>query len=203
MSPRLAIATANQHKVDELIAILEPLVPDLRRSDVVTLADFEVPEPVEDAPDFRGNALIKARALTGVAGVACVADDSGLCVDILGGSPGVFSARWAGTHGDDTANLELLLAQLEDVPDEYRSARFTCAAALVTPSGDESVHIGHMYGRLIRQPRGDGGFGYDPIFIPDGYDVTNAELSAADKNAISHRSVAFTGLAPAIAQALR
>lgn len=202
MSPRLAIATANPHKVDELLAILEPLLPGIRRTDVATLADFDVTEPVEDAPDFAGNALIKARSLARATGLPCVGDDSGLCVDILGGSPGIFSARWSGSHGDDEANLNLLLAQLEDVSDEHRGARFTCAAALVTPSGDEFVHVGHMCGRLIREPRGHGGFGYDPIFIADGYDVTNAELSADQKNAISHRAVAFTGLAPTIVRAI-
>jgi XTP/dITP diphosphohydrolase len=126
----------------------------------------------------------------------------------LGGAPGIFSARWCGHHGDDEANLTLLLNQLADVPAQYRGAKFVCAAALVTPgdgavSAREIVEVGEMPGRLITEPRGDGGFGYDPIFVPDGYEVTSAELSPEEKNRISHRGKAFRALAPAIVEALR
>ncbi|MDO5729257.1 MAG: RdgB/HAM1 family non-canonical purine NTP pyrophosphatase [Actinomycetaceae bacterium] len=199
----LVLATGNAHKVRELFAILSPLVPELSADSIGTLRDFDVPEPVEDAPDFAGNALLKARALAHATGLPCVADDSGLCVDILGGAPGIFSARWCGRHGDDEANLALLLAQLADVPAKDRGARFTCAAALVTPAGDEHVEIGHMIGHLVTEPRGNGGFGYDPIFIADGQHLTNAELGTEKKNAISHRAHAFAALAPVIASALQ
>lgn len=199
----IVLATGNAHKVDELFAILSPLLPNLAADNIGTLRDFEVDEPLEDAPDFAGNALIKARALSTATDLPCVADDSGLCVDILGGAPGIFSARWCGRHGDDNANLNLLLAQLADVPAAYRGARFTCAAALVTPSGNERVEVGHMVGSLITSPRGSGGFGYDPIFVAEGQNLTNAELSATEKNSISHRAKAFTALTPAIVDALR
>lgn len=199
----IVLATGNAHKVNELFAILAPFLPDLAPENIATLRDFEVAEPVEDAPDFAGNALIKARTLCAATGLPCVADDSGLCVDILGGAPGIFSARWCGKHGDDSANLNLLLAQLADVPAPYRGARFTCAAALVTPAGDEQVEVGHMAGSLITSPRGSGGFGYDPIFVAEGQSLTNAELSAFEKNSISHRAKAFAALAPAIVDALQ
>jgi XTP/dITP diphosphohydrolase len=125
-----------------------------------------------------------------------VADDSGLAVDALNGMPGVLSARWAGRHGDDTANLELLLAQLGDVPDERRGAAFVCAAALVRPDGTEAVEHGEWRGRIVRAPRGAGGFGYDPIFVPDGESRTSAELTPAEKDAASHRGRAMRALLP-------
>jgi XTP/dITP diphosphohydrolase len=158
---------------------------------------------------FAQNALIKARALAAFTGLPAVADDSGLCVDVLGGAPGIFSARWAGRHGDDAANLTLLLAQLADVPAEHRGAGFTCAAALVTPDGFEHVETAVMRGRLTTAPRGSGGFGYDPVLVPDeqperarGVALTSAELTAAEKNAISHRGHAFRSLAVVIAARL-
>jgi XTP/dITP diphosphohydrolase len=154
--------------------------------------------PVEDAITFSDNALAKARACSAATGLPALADDSGLCVQALGSAPGVFSARWAGGHGDDSANLALLLDQLRDVRDEDRAAWFECAAALVTPDGREVVETGRLTGRLAREPRGSGGFGYDPILVPDGYTVTAAELTAEEKNAISHRGRAFRALAPAI-----
>lgn len=205
---RLALATGNKHKVRELFAILEPLLPGLTVDQIGTTHDFDVAEPVEDAPSFEGNALIKARALADATGLPVIADDSGLAVDILGGAPGIFSARWSGHHGDDEANLTLLLNQLADVPTQYRGAKFVCAAAMVTPgdgavSAREIVEVGEMPGRLIIEPRGDGGFGYDPIFVPDGYEVTSAELSPEEKNRISHRGKAFRALAPSIVEALR
>ncbi|MDT3767814.1 non-canonical purine NTP pyrophosphatase [Gleimia hominis] len=259
---RLILATHNAHKADELHAILEPLIPDLAREDIVTSADFGYPEPVEDGLTFEQNALIKARAAANASGLAAVADDSGLCVDVLGGAPGIFSARWSGTHGDDRANLELLLAQLADIAPAHRGAQFHCAAALVVPRRTEPQDImepegsnapqeprkleatapqepkkleanaagsvtepgsqngpqnpletqpsgalevvehGIMRGHLIERPRGEGGFGYDPIFVPQGLEQTSAQISAARKNELSHRGKAFRALAEAIRKQL-
>lgn len=200
---RLVLATHNAHKIDELRAILAPELPGLDPAAVVGARDVGAPEPVEDGVTFAENALIKARALAAATGLPAVADDSGLSVDVLGGAPGIFSARWAGRHGDDQANLELLLAQLSDIADIHRGARFTCAAALVTPAGDEHVEVGHLVGRLARAPRGGHGFGYDPILVPEGGTRTCAELEPAQKNAISHRGQAFRALVPAVVRALR
>jgi XTP/dITP diphosphohydrolase len=213
-SARLVLASHNRKKLVELLAILrgQPGLEDLPDDAVVTAGDVGAPEPVEDGVTFAENALIKARALAVATGLPAVADDSGLAVDVLGGAPGIFSARWAGRHGDDVANLGLLLAQLGDVRDEHRAAAFVAAVALVTPDGREEVTLGEMPGVLVREPRGDGGFGYDPILVPreqapgpDGAPGTrtSAELSADEKNAISHRGKALRTLAPAIAAALR
>lgn len=200
---KLVLATGNPHKVDELYSILEPLLPSLSRSEIATLRDFTVDDPVEDEVSFAGNALLKARALAAATGLPCVADDSGIAVDVLGGAPGIFSARWSGNHGDDKANLELLLAQLADIKPEHRGAAFVCAAALVDPvSGLETVCLGEMRGSLTYAPRGTNGFGYDPIFLPVGYQQTSAELTPTEKNAISHRAKAFTALAPHLIQLL-
>lgn len=200
---RLVLATRNEHKVRELREILRPLLPGLGVGAVVGARDLGVPEPVEDGVTFEENALVKARALATATGLPAVADDSGLCVDVLGGAPGVFSARWAGRHGDDRANLELLLAQLADVRPEHRGAHFACAAALVVPGGATVVETGVMRGTLLTSPRGSGGFGYDPIIVPEGEDRSAAELSPEEKNAISHRGRALRALAPHIAAALR
>ena len=135
-------------------------------------------------------------------GLIAIADDSGLSVDVLGGAPGIFSARWAGRHGDDQANIDLLLAQLGDIKDEHRGASFVCAAALATPDGYVAVELGHLPGTLLRERRGHGGFGYDPILQPEGYEISVAELSREEKNAISHRGRAFRGLLPQIVKAL-
>ena len=199
--PRLVLATHNAHKVAELRAILAD-VPGLAAEEIVGAGDVGAPEPVEDGVTFAANALIKARALVAHAGIAAVADDSGLAVDVLGGAPGIFSARWAGRHGDDQANLDLLLAQLSDVPMRHRGAAFVCAAALVTADGQEHVETGRLAGTLLTAPRGTGGFGYDPILRPDGQTRSCAELSPAEKNAISHRGQAFRALAPHISAAL-
>jgi XTP/dITP diphosphohydrolase len=156
-----------------------------------------VEDVVESGVTFEANALLKARTVCAATGLVALADDSGLAVDVLGGSPGIFSARWSGRHGDDRANLDLLLAQLGDVPDGHRGAGFVCAAALVTPDGFERVEFGRIRGVVTREPRGSGGFGYDPILqLPDGR--TLAELGAEEKNAISHRSQAFRALAPSV-----
>lgn len=209
MTARLVLATRNEHKLGELRAILLPVVPGLRAQDVVSAADVDAPDVAETGVTFVENALLKARALAAHTGLPAVADDSGLCVDVLGGAPGVFSARWSGRHGDDASNLALLLDQLADVPAAHRGAQFRCAAALVTPDGGEHVVVAEMPGRLTTAPRGSGGFGYDPILEPDeqpgraaGTALTSAELTAEEKNAISHRGRAFRDLAPVIAEVL-
>ena len=199
---QLVLATHNRHKLGELRAILHPALPGLDLDAVVTSADVGAVEPLEDGLTFAENALIKARAVAAATGLPAVADDSGLAVDVLGGAPGIFSARWAGRHGDDKANLDLLLAQLADIPAAHRRARFVCAAALVTPGGTEVVELGALEGTLADAPRGGNGFGYDPVLIPLGDTRTCAELSPEEKNAISHRGQAFRALVPAVARAL-
>ena len=200
--PRLALATHNPHKVGEVWAILEPLVPGLAHGDLASAAALGAPAPVEDGVSFAANALIKARALATATGLPSIADDSGISVDVMGGAPGIFSALWSGKHGADRENLELLLAQMADIADPHRAASFVCAAVLVTPDGHETVEIGTMPGKLAFAPAGTGGFGYDPIFIADGQSVTTAELAPNVKNAISHRGAAFRALAPSIAAVL-
>ena len=196
---RVVLATRNAGKLTELRRILEPFGIALLGLDDVT--SYE-PGP-ETAPDFAGNALAKAREAVSHTGLPAVADDSGLVVDALNGMPGVLSARWAGRHGDDRANLELVLAQLADVPDERRGARFVCAAAFALPDGREEVVEGTVEGVLLRAPRGSGGFGYDPLFVPHGSERTTAQMTPEDKDAISHRGKAFRSLAPRLAQALQ
>ncbi len=194
MTGSLLLATRNAKKLAELNRIL-----DGAGIGVLGLGDVpQYPEAPETELTFAGNALLKAREGVAHTGLATIADDSGLTVDALGGMPGVFSARWSGKHGDDLANLELVLAQVGDVPDEHRGAAFVCAAALVLPDGREFVADGKMRGTLLRAPRGTGGFGYDPIFQADGQHVTNAELTPAEKDAISHRGIAFRALARVI-----
>ncbi len=187
------LATRNVKKLAELQRILTS----------VTLVGLDDVPPYPEVPEtgltFAENALIKARAGAAATGLPTVADDSGLAVDALNGMPGVFSARWSGRHGDDQANLELVLAQLADVADSWRGAAFVCSAALALPDGREWTVDGEMRGRLVRVPRGTGGFGYDPIFVADGETRTNAELSPAEKDAISHRGKAFRALAELIA----
>jgi XTP/dITP diphosphohydrolase len=202
VSARLVLATHNAHKVGELRAILAPVLPGLDPESVVGARDVGAPEPVEDGVTFVENALIKARALAAFTGLPAVADDSGLSVDVLGGAPGIFSARWAGKHGDDAANLALLLAQLEDIAEPHRAARFVCAAALVTPDGFEHVETGTLEGVLATEPRGTGGFGYDPILVPTGDTRSCAELTPQEKNAISHRGTAFRALVPTLVRVL-
>ncbi len=197
---RLLLATRNRYKVAELRRILvEHSLP----VEVVDLLDFpDLPDVVESGVTFAENALLKARAMAQATGLPAIADDSGLCVDVLGGAPGVFSARWSGQHGDDLANLRLLLDQIADVPDEHRGAHFTCAAALVLPAGGEHVVEGVMPGRLTRKPLGENGFGYDPIFVPTGEKRTSAELADAEKDAISHRGKALRGLVEVLTEVL-
>jgi XTP/dITP diphosphohydrolase len=195
---RVVLATRNQHKVDELRKILSAATLDVELCGVEEFAD--VPDVVETGVTFAENALLKARAVAEATGLPAVADDSGLCVEALGGQPGVFSARWAGAHGDDAANLALVLSQLADVPDHKRHASFVCAAALALPGGEQRVVEGRLEGMLTRDPRGENGFGYDPVFVPLDESRTTAELSPEEKNAISHRGRAFRDLAPVIGQ---
>ena len=196
-TPRLVLATANRHKLAELARILAAGRVSVS---VTGLDEFPgAPAVRETGATFAENALLKARAIAAFTGLPAVADDSGLCVDAMNGMPGVLSARWSGKHGDDAANLALLLGQLEDVPDTRRGAHFTCAAALVLPTGREHVSEGTVHGRLIRAGRGSNGFGYDPVFVPDSSELTTAEMSSEAKDAISHRGRALRGLAPVIA----
>ncbi|MFE3324592.1 RdgB/HAM1 family non-canonical purine NTP pyrophosphatase [Streptomyces sp. NPDC059176] len=197
---RLILATRNAGKITELHAILAAagLTHDL----VGAHAYPDIPDVKETGVTFAENALLKAHALAKATGLPAVADDSGLCVDVLGGAPGIFSARWSGRHGDDKANLTLLLAQLSDIADEHRGAHFACAAALALPDGTERLVEGRMRGVLRHAPVGTNGFGYDPILQPEGHDVTCAQLSAEEKNAISHRGKAFRALVPAVRELL-
>ncbi|KQY63568.1 MULTISPECIES: RdgB/HAM1 family non-canonical purine NTP pyrophosphatase [unclassified Nocardioides] len=202
--PEVFLASRNAKKLEEMQRILAPLIPDIR---VLGLDDVPAyDEPVEDQPTFEGNALLKARAGVEATGLPSLADDSGLCVDALNGMPGVLSARWSGPPKSDARNNELLLAQLEDVPDARRTAFFTCAVALCHPVGDGKVdqHVvhGRMDGHILREVRGTGGFGYDVLFTADGYDVTTAELSREEKDAISHRGKALREIAPLVSRVL-
>ncbi len=200
MSTRLLLATRNAGKLAELQRLLETAVPGV---EVVGLRDVpEYPEAPETGATFEENALLKAREAVRHTGLPAVADDSGLTVDALNGMPGVLSARWSGSHGDDDANTALLLGQVADVPDGRRGAAFVCAAALVTPDGTERVLERQWRGRLVREKRGSNGFGYDPVFVPEGLDVTAAELSPAEKDARSHRGQAFAALVPVLAEVL-
>ena len=184
---KLVLATHNAHKVKEVSAILEPLVSGLE------LLGYDGPEPIEDGSSFLENSLIKARAAFAHTGVTSIADDSGLAVEIMGGSPGIFSARWSGDK-DDEKNRNLVLAQLRDVPAENRAASFVCTMSLVGESGEVSF-TGVLPGQIAAVASGSNGFGYDPIFIPEGFEVSSAELEPEVKNSISHRSMALSQLA--------
>ncbi|MCP1430530.1 XTP/dITP diphosphohydrolase [Microbacterium foliorum] len=194
---KVVLATHNPHKVDEFQQIVAATRPDLE------VIGYDGPEPIEDGVTFAENALIKARAASLHTGLAALADDSGICVDVLGGSPGVFSAYWAGQKKDAAANLALLLDQLQDIADPHRSAHFTSTIALVTPEGAEHVVVGNWPGRLATSASGGGGFGYDPIFIPDGQPAgaerTVGDFTADEKQSQSHRARAFRELAPLLA----
>ena len=198
---RIVLATRNDHKVVELRQILADVVDELSL-EIVGARDFpDVPDVVEDGVTFEANARLKAEALARATGLPALADDSGLAVEVLGGAPGIFSARWAGRHGDDRANLELLLAQLADVRDEHRQAAFVCAAVLALPDGTTRSEHGRMPGVLAREPKGENGFGYDPVLVvEDGRHA--AELSPEEKNAISHRGRAFRAMVPHLRELL-
>ncbi|MDQ2876330.1 MAG: non-canonical purine NTP pyrophosphatase [Actinomycetota bacterium] len=216
MTARLVLATNNQHKLVELTRIL---VAAGGPAELVDLGHFPgAPDVRETGATFAENALLKARAIAEFTGLPAVADDSGLCVDALNGMPGVLSARWSGAHGDDAGNLQLVLGQLADVPEGRRGARFACSAALALPSGREHVSEGALHGRIIHEPRGTRGFGYDPIFVPDPAELaeagltaggpsgpgsplvglTTAELAPDAKDRISHRGQALRSLAPVV-----
>ncbi|GEC75034.1 MULTISPECIES: RdgB/HAM1 family non-canonical purine NTP pyrophosphatase [Microbacterium] len=194
---RIVLATHNPHKVAELQQIVAQARPDLE------VVGYDGPEPVEDGVTFAENALIKARAAAAHTGLAALADDSGICVDVLGGSPGVFSAYWAGQKKDAAANLELLLDQLRDIADPHRAAHFTSTIALVLPDGREQVVEGRWPGHLAHAATGAGGFGYDPIFVPDGQPAGEersvGEFTSEEKQAQSHRARAFAELVPLLA----
>jgi XTP/dITP diphosphohydrolase len=198
------LASRNAKKLAEMQRILAEHVPDVQVLGLDDVTHYD--EPAETEPTFEGNALIKARAAVAATGLPSLADDSGLCVDALNGMPGVLSARWAGTAKDDRANNVLLLEQLADVPDERRGAHFTCAVAFAYPVGAAGIaeHVVHgtMDGRIIREMRGSGGFGYDVLFCADGHDLTSAELPPAEKDAISHRGHALREIAPMVADVL-
>ena len=196
MSVQLVLATRNAKKLAELDRLLAGagLDVEILGSDAFS----ELPEIEETGSTFAENSLIKARAVSTHTGLIAIADDSGLCVDALDGQPGIYSARWAGQGATDESNLDLVLEQIRDVEPAHRTAHFACAAALVLPSGEEYVVHGQVNGVLLTQRRGEGGFGYDPIFLPDGFDITTAEMTSEQKDAISHRGQAMRALVPVI-----
>ncbi|GAA2859600.1 RdgB/HAM1 family non-canonical purine NTP pyrophosphatase [Streptosporangium fragile] len=197
---KVVLATRNAGKIVEMRRILADAAVEV---EIVGLDAFpEIDDVAETGLTFAENALLKAHAVAKESGLPAIADDSGLCVDALNGMPGIFSARWSGRHGDDEANLRLLLAQVSDVPDGHRGAHFACAAVLALPSGEERVAEGALRGVIVRAPRGTNGFGYDPIFVPEGESRTTAELSPGEKDAISHRGRAFRALAPLLPEML-
>ncbi len=214
---KIVVATHNEGKLVEIRNILtEQLSAAAQGIELVSAGSLDLADPAETGVTFEENALLKARFVASATGLPAIADDSGLIVDVMGNAPGILSARWSGTHGDDAANNRLLLAQIEDIPDDDRTARFRCAAALVVPvesDGDglgefhETVALGEMPGTIVRHPHGMNGFGYDPIFMPDeqpqsaqdsGELLTSAQMTPEQKNAISHRGKALRALVPAV-----
>ena len=214
---KIVVATHNEGKLVEIRNILnEQLSAAAQGIELISAGSLDLADPAETGVTFEENALLKARFVAAATGLPAIADDSGLIVDVMGNAPGILSARWSGTHGDDAANNRLLLAQIEDIPDDDRTARFRCAAALVVPvesDGDglgefhETVALGEMPGTILRHPHGTNGFGYDPIFMPDeqpqsaqdsGELLTSAQMTPEQKNAISHRGKALRALVPAV-----
>ena len=192
---RLLLATRNKGKIEEFQRILEAIAPG--EIDLVGLDQFPDTHDVEETgKTFEENALLKASQMCKATGLPAIADDSGLCVDALGGDPGIFSARWAGQHGDDEANLQKVLAQVKNVKGGDRSAYFICVAAIVLPDGTSHCEEGRFYGTLLDHPVGENGFGYDPIFQPHGLLISSAQMLAAEKDAISHRGKALRAIAP-------
>jgi len=195
MPIKLLLATRNKGKITEFRRILDAVAPG--EIELVGLDEFpELHDVVEDGATFQENALKKAREMSRATGIPAIADDSGLCVDALGGDPGIYSARWAGSHGDDAANTAKVLDQLRDIPDAQRGAHFTCVAALYLPDGRSHCEEAHFDGWILHAPVGNQGFGYDPIFRPDGYDLSSAQMSAEEKDAISHRGKSLRAIAP-------
>lgn len=202
MPHTLVLATRNAGKIAEFRRILDALAPG--EINLIGVDQFPNLIDVEETgKSFEENALLKARYTADATGLPAISDDSGLCVDFLNGDPGIYSARWAGEHGNDQANLEKLLWQLKDVADEKRTAHFTCVAALALPDGRGHVEEGLFHGRILHSPIGEHGFGYDPIFAPTGMSMSSAEMSAEAKDAISHRGKALRSIAPHVIQMLR
>ncbi|WP_022886271.1 RdgB/HAM1 family non-canonical purine NTP pyrophosphatase [Glaciibacter superstes] len=193
---QVVLATHNAGKVEELRRILDGTLPGLE------VLSYDGSEPVESGATFAENSLLKARAAAAFTGLPAIADDSGICVDVLGGCPGIFSARWAGPARDAGDNLHLLLWQISDLTEEHRAAHFTCVAAIALPDGTERYVTGEWPGRILPEPAGTGGFGYDPIFLPDGHSVSAAELPDGEKDRISHRARAFGQLIPVLEELL-
>ena len=192
---KLLLATRNKGKIEEFRRILEEIAPG--EIELVGLDQFpDLPDVAETGSTFEENALLKARQMSAATGLPAIADDSGLCVDALGGDPGIFSARWSGVHGDDEANLLKVLDQMKDVKGDDRSAYFICVAALALVDGISHCEEGRFLGRLLDHPVGENGFGYDPIFSPHGYTISSAQMSAEEKDAISHRGKALRAIAP-------
>jgi XTP/dITP diphosphohydrolase len=201
VSQKLLLATRNQGKIVEFRRILDALAPGA--IELVGLDQFpDLHDVDETGSTFQENALLKAREMSEATGLPAIADDSGLCVDALNGDPGIFSARWAGTHGDDKANLEKVLDQLKDVADKDRTAYFICVAALYLPQGTSHCEEGRFYGTILKSPVGENGFGYDPIFQPDGLEISSAQMSAEEKDRVSHRGKALRAIAPHVMKAL-
>jgi XTP/dITP diphosphohydrolase len=195
---KLVLATRNKGKIVELQRIIAGVMPEVELIGTDSFPNLDDVEETEDS--FIGNALLKAHAVAKETGLPAIADDSGLSVNALNGAPGIFSARYAGTHGDDLANLNKVLKNMEGVLD--RSAAFHCAAAFAKPDGFELVVEEKLIGRLTTTPIGESGFGYDPIFIPDGFEITTAQMDPALKDQISHRGMAFRALVPKVFSAL-
>jgi XTP/dITP diphosphohydrolase len=201
MSKKLVIATRNAGKIAEFRRILDAIAQGA--VELVGLDEFKNLVDVEETgATFEENALLKARYTAKMTGLPSISDDSGLCIDALGGAPGIFSARWAGAHGNDKANLEKVLEDLENVPDEERGAHFICATALVMPDGREVVKEERFEGNILRSPIGDQGFGYDPIFSPLGMEISSAQMSAEEKDAVSHRGKSLRAIAPHVIEML-
>ena len=201
MSHKLVLATRNQGKIIEFRRILEALAPG--EIELVGVDQFpDLVDVDETGSTFEENSLLKARYTCQATGLPAIADDSGLCVDALHGDPGIYSARWAGEHGNDQANLEKVLDQLKDVPDEKRTAHFMCVASLVLPDGREQVAEGRFEGHILHAPVGENGFGYDPIFQPLGLSISSAQMSAEEKDLVSHRGKSLRSIAPHVIQLL-
>ena len=202
MKHTLVLATRNNGKIVEFRRILDSLAPG--EIDLVGVDQFpDLIDVEETGKTFEENALLKAHYTARATGLPAISDDSGLCVDALNGDPGIYSARWAGVHGDDKANLEKILVQLMQVPDENRGAHFTCIAALALPDGQQHVEEGVFQGRILHAPIGEHGFGYDPIFAPLGMSISSAQMKASEKDSISHRGKALREIAPHVIQMLR
>jgi XTP/dITP diphosphohydrolase len=201
MSQKLLLATRNQGKIVEFRRILDAISPGA--IELVGLDQFPDSHDVEETGStFQENALLKAKEMSEATGLPAIADDSGLCVDALNGDPGIFSARWAGEHGNDQANLEKVLDQLKGVPDEKRGAYFICVAALYIPGGKSHCEEGRFHGWILHSPVGENGFGYDPIFRPDGLDISSAQMSSEEKDSVSHRGQALRAIAPHVLASL-